>query len=370
MPGYGSVAVLAAWACLACGDRRGSSLAGDAGAVVGGGFSDARSDEGGFSGGRIDDGGGVVSLFTPRIIFDTDMGPDVDDAGALAVLHALADNREIELLAVVISTTDDDGTPAISFVDAVDTYYGRPDLPIGLYNGPRFAFSDKYTGDVASNPAKYPHDLGPTRDQVPEATALYRQVLANEPDSSVTIVCVGPMNNLRALLSSQPDSSSSLDGTELVSAKVRLLVQMGGDYPSGSEFNFVAQTVPGTTKAVIESWPTPIVFSGFSIGGAILTGASLADTPDKNPVRRAYELYTGMLGGIRQSWDVTAALSASRGASPDWSLSAPGINLVDEAGNNVWQDSPGGRQAYLQVRADPAEVTAELDSLMSQAPKH
>jgi hypothetical protein len=195
-------------------------------------------------------------------------------------------------------------------------------------------------------------------------------VLANEPDSSVTIVCVGPMNNLRALLSSQPDSSSSLDGTELVSAKVRLLVQMGGDYPSGSEFNFVAQTVPGTTKAVIESWPTPIVFSGFSIGGAILTGASLADTPDKNPVRRAYELYTGMLGGIRQSWDVTAALSASRGASPDWSLSAPGINLVDEAGNNVWQDSPGGRQAYLQVRADPAEVTAELDSLMSQAPKH
>ena len=35
------------------------------------------------------------------IIFDTDMDNECDDAGALAVLHALADEGEAEILAVV-----------------------------------------------------------------------------------------------------------------------------------------------------------------------------------------------------------------------------------------------------------------------------
>lgn len=37
-----------------------------------------------------------------KIIFDTDMHTDCDDAGALAVLHALADNWECDILAVIV----------------------------------------------------------------------------------------------------------------------------------------------------------------------------------------------------------------------------------------------------------------------------
>ena len=42
------------------------------------------------------------------IIFDTDMSIDVDDVGALCVIHALQDRGEAELLAVVHGT----GLPA------------------------------------------------------------------------------------------------------------------------------------------------------------------------------------------------------------------------------------------------------------------
>ena len=37
------------------------------------------------------------------LIFDTDMAPDYDDVGALAVLHALADSGEARILATVSS---------------------------------------------------------------------------------------------------------------------------------------------------------------------------------------------------------------------------------------------------------------------------
>ena len=38
-----------------------------------------------------------------KIIFDTDFGPDYDDVGALAFLHAMADSGKIEMLATISS---------------------------------------------------------------------------------------------------------------------------------------------------------------------------------------------------------------------------------------------------------------------------
>lgn len=311
---------------------------------------------------------GALAVSHPRILFDTDMGPDVDDAGALAVLHVLADRGKLDLLGVGISTVGDGHTPAVSFVDAVNTYFGRPDIPVGLWKGKEFVFVDRYASDVASNPSLYPYDLGDSHDGVPSATALYRHVLSGEADGSVTMVCVGPMNNLLSLLDSPPDTDSVLDGAALVTAKVALLVQMGGDYPTGNEFNFVAQPDPGTTRAVIDRWPTPIVFSGFTLGAEILTGSTLAGTPASNPVRRAYELYTGDVGGVRQSWDLTAALVASRGTGEDWSLSPAGTNRADDSGQNTFTPGPVGMHRYLERRVDASTIADELNALLGTPP--
>src|SRR6218665_2573717 len=63
------------------------------------------------------------------IIFDTDITGDVDDVLALAMIHALEDRGHCELLAVTISKVN----PLTGrFVDAVNTFYGRPNIPIGI----------------------------------------------------------------------------------------------------------------------------------------------------------------------------------------------------------------------------------------------
>src|SRR5882724_11952295 len=64
-----------------------------------------------------------------RLIFDTDMGNDIDDAVALAMIHALESRGEAKLLAVTVTK---DNRWAAPFIDAMNTFYGRGDIPIGV----------------------------------------------------------------------------------------------------------------------------------------------------------------------------------------------------------------------------------------------
>ena len=67
-----------------------------------------------------------------RLIFDTDIGNDVDDALALAVIHALQSRGEARLLAVSITK---DSKSAAPYIDLVNTFYKRPDIPVGIVKG-------------------------------------------------------------------------------------------------------------------------------------------------------------------------------------------------------------------------------------------
>src|SRR3954467_13772084 len=87
-----------------------------------------------------------------KIIFDTDMDSDCDDVGALAVLHALADNGEADILATVVSTPTAWPPPC---VDAINTYYARPDLPIGCPKKGGGNKPSKYARAIAD---KFPQD--------------------------------------------------------------------------------------------------------------------------------------------------------------------------------------------------------------------
>src|SRR5580692_6692670 len=64
-----------------------------------------------------------------RLIFDTDMGNDVDDALALGMIHALESRGQCRLLAVTVTK---DHPLAAPFVELVNTFYGRPEIPIGV----------------------------------------------------------------------------------------------------------------------------------------------------------------------------------------------------------------------------------------------
>ena len=60
----------------------------------------------------------LVSAAVPKIIFDTDMVEDYDDVGAMAVLHALADEGKCEILAISTCTRDNSSVAAVEVLNA------------------------------------------------------------------------------------------------------------------------------------------------------------------------------------------------------------------------------------------------------------
>ncbi|WP_431210187.1 alpha-L-rhamnosidase C-terminal domain-containing protein [Puia sp. P3] len=162
------------------------------------------------------------------VIFDTDMGPDYDDVGAIAMLHAFADSGMAEILGTIASNKYE-GVAGV--LNVFNTYFGRPEIPIGV---PRGKAVDQRDGQhwTDSVLAKYPHVIR-RNDEVADAVDLYRRLLAGSKDSSVVIITVGFLTNLSNLLKSGPDEYSSLGGIELVKRKVRRAGEYGGKFSGG-----------------------------------------------------------------------------------------------------------------------------------------
>ena len=311
------------------------------------------------------------------IIFDTDLGYDADDAGALAVLHALADEGEAEILATVSVVGDPQSAGAL---DVINTYYGRPDTPVGAYQGERWEDAHPYwlepdTGYLEALVEEFDSDIK-DRSQAAGAVSLYREVLAAQPDSSVTVVTVGFLQNLADLLRSSPDRHSPLSGRDLITRKVKKLVVMGGYYPPELELtSFNLSDGPDrdgrTAQRVIETWPTEIVFSGSEIGSGVMTGSVLEKSLPENPVARAYELYPGTNNhGERASWDLTAVLYAVRPDAGLWRVRRDRHIEVFPDGTVTWHPgavNPG--RAFLVEKVAPERIEKMLDALLARAPR-
>jgi hypothetical protein len=229
-----------------------------------------------------------------KIIFETDMCFDVDDVGALAVLHFFAEKKQANLLAICFNEVHKDGAAAI---DAINTSYGRGDIPIGIYKKPiDNPDNSKYLTFIANN---YPHDIPDNQNDIPNALDVYYETLSKQPDSSVTILSVGFLNNLADLLEQYP---------ALVESKVKELVIMGGI--NNDDFNFVRHNLVQDTEYVLRNWPTQIVIS--QEGYDIYTGETLKSASD-GPVKDAYYKWFDNSFKGRSSWDQIAALYAVTG---------------------------------------------------------
>jgi hypothetical protein len=318
---------------------------------------------------------GAAAAPPVKIVYDTDMAGDVDDVGALAILHAMADLGEAEILAAGISSRNQHVGPCL---DAINTWYGRPEVPIGYQRGLQAGYpidkgeptESKYAEAVAK---AFPHRLARSSD-APDAALLYRKVLTGQPDGSVVMVSVGFLNNLKALLDTPPDGISPLGGEDLVRRKVKLWVCMGGKFPEGrfedgeGEYNVKVDTV--ASIRAIHDWPTPVVFAGFEIGARIMTGAGLRAVPETSPVRAAYLHFNGLAN--RQSWDQTAVLYAVRGVRDYWTESEPGQCLMHARpgfGYNEWIPAPRKGQRYLVEKMAPAELARTIEGLMLRPPR-
>jgi inosine-uridine nucleoside N-ribohydrolase len=299
-----------------------------------------------------------------RVIFDTDMGPDYDDVGAITILHAFADKDEAEILGTIASTKFE-GVAAV--LNVLNTYFKRPDIPIGVPKGDALELRDfQHWTDTLI--AKYPHKIN-SNDEVPDAVAVYRKILAEQPDSSVTIITVGFLTNIADLLQSAADDYSDLGGKELVHRKVKQLVSMAGKFPSGGEFNIEEDAA--AAKYVFENFKNPILFSGFEIGQKIKTGLPLINNPNivNSPVKDVFRISIPMAkedSAGRMSWDQTAVLAGIRGSRAFWSLN-PGTIEVAHDGSNTWRNE-GKRQAHLVEDQPPSAVAAVINELMMHQP--
>jgi purine nucleosidase len=296
------------------------------------------------------------------LIFDTDMGNDIDDALALGLIHSLQSLGECKLLAVTVTK---DNRYAGPYVDIVNTFYGRGHIPIGVVRGGVTPDDGAYLRKLATAADKgrprYPHRLQDGRE-APEATGLLRKALAAEPDGSVVVVQVGFSTNLARLLDSKSDDASPLDGTALVKRKVRLLSVMAGKFgPTAEkdryqEYNVVNDVKPA--QQLCRRWPAPIVFSGIEVGEMICYPARSIEQ-DYNyvahhPLAEAYRLLVKMPCD-RPTWDLTSVLYAVRPGADDFGLSPPGRVTVDDAGVTHFQPEAGGPHRYLTVDAKQAQ---------------
>lgn len=305
------------------------------------------------------------------VIFDTDMGPDYDDVGALAVLHRLVDSGEAEVLAMGSSNHLPN---SVRLIGILNRSFGRGTIPIGAVKGKGARIDAWHQGVKWTDelPERYPIEL-PLAADAPDAVTIYRKALAGAEDGSVTIISVGFFTNLRNLLRSPADAASPLDGEALVRAKVKRLVSMAGKFPSGKETNIIVD--PPSAAEVFGRWPGEIVIAGYEVGRHVRTGDRLVETGAKgNPVVDAYAMSipqdrqeqgknSRYEPGGRASYDQTAVLAGVR-PSGAYFAQERGTLTVAEDGMNRWESSDKGRHVRLMEKMPPGELAVVIEDLM------
>lgn len=300
------------------------------------------------------------------VIFDTDVGNDIDDVLALQMLFNYEKEGKINLLGITIGKNN---PYSIQYVDAYCRLNGRGDIPLGFaYNGVN-PEDNKYlrpTLDTLIDGKKILQPQRSINDSLPEGYKLLRKLLASQKDASVVFIAVGPETNLVRLLESKADEYSDLDGKALVAKKVKLLSVMGGLY--GDEFDFpewnIVQDLQAAQKVFAE-WPTEIIASGWELGNKLLYPhqSILNDFESDHPLSVSYKIYETMPYD-RQTWDLTSVLQAIEPDKGYFSLSPKGTITIDSVGKSIFTAKEDGKHRYMMIEKDSIDST--LKAIVNQ----
>lgn len=289
------------------------------------------------------------------VILDLDLDSDCDDAAALAIACTLHRSGYINLRAVTVASVTNYAAPCAR---AMLDFYGLNSVPVGQYKGSVLTATSVFNQQVAQTFGA----AGVTKDSFLDATTVLRAALVDAGSKSVTLCCAGPLSNIAALLSSTADYYSAQTGAALISDRVGNIVIMGGDYTSGTEFNF--QQDPTAANAVFAGiTTTPIFCVGFTAGNSVLSGPPASSSPTTNPVKLAYNLFGG---ATRQSWDPLAVAFACLGHATGLGFGGTnGTNSVNSStGANTWT-STAGNVSYASIATSNASAGAVLNYLLS-----
>ena len=310
-----------------------------------------------------------------KIIYDTDMGSDCDDAGTLAMLHRLCDNGEAELLAV----THCYSSPYVAgCTDAINKFYGR-EVPIGINYDVQTLGRGVYAGAICDvYPSNYPAEKFGDPDFADDTLTVLRKVLTEAEDNSITLVVTGTLCSMAKLALSQGDDISPLSGKELIAKKLCRTVVMGGRFfeswpmaifpdgqasgtPVTKEWNVKGSGLV-SAQAACDEWTGELVFASYELGSYIKTMVGYPERARKgDPVSLAYEIHNRGKG--RCSWDQTAMLEAIR-PGKYWNYHAFGRITVDDEFVTHWSADSTRRHTYLLPKVDYEDIRKTIDDII------
>lgn len=305
----------------------------------------------------------------PIVIFDTDLGNDIDDVLALQMLFNYAHEELIDLRGVTISKCN---PHSIEVVDGLCRYNGFEDMPLGYaYNGVT-PEDNSYLLPTLAATFEGRRLLNPKRtlsSGIPEGYKALRKWLSGAADTSVVLIAVGPLTNIGRLIDSRGDEISPLSGVELMKKKVKLFEIMGGEYSRQyndfAEYNITSDLA--AAKSVIEKSPVGIIASGWEVGSAVRYPheSILQDFGDPlaDPLCVAYMHYQPMPYD-RECWDLTAVLDAVEGDNELFGRSVKGRIIVNEKGITRFVECENGEDAFLIL--DSAKIDQVVSTLVKR----
>ncbi len=146
---------------------------------------------------------------TEKVIIDTDIGDDIDDAFAVALaLHS----PELQILG--ITTTFGDTETRAKLLDRFLAEIGRPDIPIaaGVPTPPKGTFTQRRYAESG-------HFAKPSH---PEAVAFLLDQIRRNP-GQITLIAIGPLMNVGGAIEKDPATFR----------KLKRIIMMGGSIKRG-----------------------------------------------------------------------------------------------------------------------------------------
>lgn len=297
----------------------------------------------------------VIQKHQPiQMILDSDFGSSTDDLFALMMLHHYMDDGLVDLKGIVV---DREGVKNAELVDIFNTYYGHPDIPIGLErNGvknPRCFIP--YNGvcdlkDTQGNPLfKRTQDM----TNCPDGYKLYRQLLSKAEDKSIVIVAIGFVTTLSELFESGADEYSQLSGLDLFGQKVKSVYIQSGRFESGDSLSGYNMRAASKQSAVFyDKLPknVDLIMSPSNIGDMMnyLPQDVLVDlsSTEQNPIKAVYTNYTCDTG--QRMWDTNCLVNAVLGDEA-YNMSPRGwVRFVDKGEESLmlFTPDPQGNARY------------------------
>lgn len=173
----------------------------------------------------------AASVQPEKIIIDTDIGDDIDDAFAVAL--ALR-SKEVQILG--ISTTFGDTALRATLLDRLLGEAGRADIPValGIPTQPKTNFTQK----VYAENGRF------ARASHANAVDFILGQIKQHP-GEITLVCIGPLVNVGALIEKDPSTFRQL----------KRVVMMGGSVDRGYGDPYGAPTPPEPEWNIVNDIP-------------------------------------------------------------------------------------------------------------------